>query len=301
MSPERSPWEYESGPTVGRDVPITSEPREEEAPGIPRAPSRPARQDAGGQELEEREVKVADPGLDQTANQRLTEELQDVLGTDRVQVPKDQPHPSRGEQPPRRGLWSEIISRRLTVVMMLAAFLTIGAIVSLATGSWWLLLVALGVHALGTVVVTSVVLRMTTISEHASPTTSAMLAEEGIGDPDEHFSQLVDEFTEPEDGRDSNGGAAGDTARTSESSEAPGKSAAEQSDAMTPTSGASQPTEGGGVADGLMWATVAALLVVSLIVPVTAGGGAMWILPVVMVPLLLAWVLIQGVWKKRSR
>ena len=67
---------------------------------------------------------------------------------------------------------------------------------------------------------------------------------------------------------------------------------------MTPTAGASQPTEGGGVADGLMWSTVVALLAVSLIVPATSGGGAMWILPVVMVPLLVGWVVIQGIWKR---
>jgi hypothetical protein len=90
----------------------------------------------------------------------------------------------------------------------------------------------------------------------------------------------------------------GDTARTAESGQAPGQAAAEQSSAMTPTSGASQPTAGGGVADGLMWATVAALFVSSLIIPVTSGGGAMWILPVVMLPLLVGWVLIQGVWKR---
>jgi hypothetical protein len=298
MSSERSPWEYKEGPQVGRDVSITNEPRDEEAPGIPRAPSRPVRQDDGPQELEEREVKVADPKLDDAANEQLTAELREVLGTDRVQVPKDQLHPSRGDRPPTTGLWTEIISRRLTVVMMLAAALTIGAIVSLATGSWWLLLVALGVHALGTVVVTATVLRMTTTSERVAPTTAAMLQEEGIDSPDEYFSLLVEEFSETEHGGAGDVVSAGDTARTSESSQEPGQAAAEQSAAMTPSSGASQPTEGGGVADGLMWATVAALFAVSLIVPATAGGGAMWILPVVMLPLLLGWILIQGVWKR---
>ena len=35
---ERADWELAEGPVVGQDVPITSEPREEEAPGVPVAP-----------------------------------------------------------------------------------------------------------------------------------------------------------------------------------------------------------------------------------------------------------------------
>ena len=35
---DRADWELADGPVVGRDVPITSEPREEEAPGVPVAP-----------------------------------------------------------------------------------------------------------------------------------------------------------------------------------------------------------------------------------------------------------------------
>ena len=202
MSSERAPWEYEDGPQVGRDVPITSEPRDEQAPGVPRAPSPSTQPGDGPAALEEREVKVADPKLDEAANARLTEELQDVLGTDRVRVPEDRPHPSRGNRPPQRGLWAELVSRRLTVIMLFAAFLTVGAIVSLATGSWWLLLVALAVHALGTLIVTTAALRVTTTSERSSPTTAAMLQEEGIASPDEYFSQLVQEFSEPQDGGD---------------------------------------------------------------------------------------------------
>lgn len=38
---ERSDWELADGPVVGRDVPITNEPREEEAPGVPVAPEVP--------------------------------------------------------------------------------------------------------------------------------------------------------------------------------------------------------------------------------------------------------------------
>jgi hypothetical protein len=38
---EREDWELADGPVVGQDVPITSEPREEEAPGVPADPEAP--------------------------------------------------------------------------------------------------------------------------------------------------------------------------------------------------------------------------------------------------------------------
>ena len=295
MSSKRSEWEYADGPRVGRDVPVTGQPRDEDASGSPKPPpeleDRPA-------ESEVREVKVADPGLDAEANQALTEEVQEVLGTAHVRVPKDRPHPSLGERPKRSGLLAEMSSHRLTNVMLFAAFLTIGAIVSLSTGKWWLLPVALVVHALGTIFVTATVLHMTTISEHASPTTAAMLAEEGIRNPDEHFARIVEEFSEPEHGDAGDVVAPNDTPRTADASEQPERATAEQSSAMTPTAGASEPVDGGGAPEVLMWSTVAALLAVSVIIPLASGGGALWILPVVMVPLLVAWVLIQGVWKR---
>ena len=294
-SKQRSEWEYADGPQVGLDVPITGEPRAEDASGSPKPSPEPADRPA---ETEVREVKVADPGLDDQANRALTEEVREVLGTGRVRVPKDRPHPSLGERPKQSGLLAEMSSHRLTNVMLFSAALTIGAIISLSTGKWWLLPVALGVHALGTIVVTATVLHMTTISEHASPTTAALLGEEGIPNPDEHFARIVEEFSEPEHGGAGDVVAPGDTSRTASATEQPARATAEQSSAMTPTSGASEPIDGGGAPEVLMWSTVAALLAVSVIIPLASGGGALWILPVVMVPLLVAWVLIQGVWKR---
>ncbi len=43
----RLPWEYADGPTVGEDVPITSPPREEEKPGVPKPPPRQPSENAG--------------------------------------------------------------------------------------------------------------------------------------------------------------------------------------------------------------------------------------------------------------
>ncbi|MBV9196140.1 MAG: hypothetical protein JO168_18545 [Solirubrobacterales bacterium] len=49
MSGEREDWEYADGPTVGPDVPVTSEPRPEEQPGVP-APSLEEAGEAGREE-----------------------------------------------------------------------------------------------------------------------------------------------------------------------------------------------------------------------------------------------------------
>ncbi len=64
---ERSDWELANGPVVGRDVPITSEPREEEAPGVPVAPEvRPPDGESSGSEeglTEKHEEPAGDPKL----------------------------------------------------------------------------------------------------------------------------------------------------------------------------------------------------------------------------------------------
>src|ERR1700689_4654448 len=53
-------------------------------------------------EEETRQVRVEDPALSPSTNQRLTEEVQETLGTDEVRVPAGRAHPSRGETPSGR-------------------------------------------------------------------------------------------------------------------------------------------------------------------------------------------------------
>jgi hypothetical protein len=63
---DRPDWELADGPVVGRDVPITSEPREEEAPGVPVAPEvhHPEDEDDGSDEglTEEHHSPAGDQG-----------------------------------------------------------------------------------------------------------------------------------------------------------------------------------------------------------------------------------------------
>jgi len=45
--------------------------------------------------------------------------------------------------------------------------------------------------------------------------------------------------------------------------------------------------------DLVLWATAASLLGVSIVVPAATGGGWVWLLPAVTVPLLVGWVVLQ--------
>jgi hypothetical protein len=149
---------------------------------------------------ERRTVRSRDPSLSPQANRVLTEELRAVTGDETVQVPVDRPHPDRGRHGGRRGLVVGLVSNRLAIAMTFLGALVVGAVVSLATGSWWFLLLALAVHAVATIAIVGLILGMTTETEHLSPTAAALLEDEGVSDPDGVFSDLVEEFSEEDRG-----------------------------------------------------------------------------------------------------
>jgi hypothetical protein len=247
---DRLPWETVGGPEVGKDVSITNEPRKELAPGEP----APGREDAAddsseGSGTEEREVRAADPDLSPETNRRVTAELQEAVGAERVEVPVDRPRTTRGERRPRQEAGAYLTQHRLQLVRSAAIVLTFAGIVSLATGYWWLLGVAAGLHALGTMTVTLIAVRMTTISEHPSSTLAAAMSEEGVSSPDERFSEMVEEFRKGRDAGASEVLSPGHNERTVEASDNPAEAAAEQSSAMTPTAEPSEPAGQGSDAD----------------------------------------------------
>jgi hypothetical protein len=87
---------------VGQEVPITSEARAEESPGVPLtdgADTDGTDSDGATTAVEERAVEAAAPGLSPEMNDRLTTELREVVGSDAVRVPADRPRASRGEHP----------------------------------------------------------------------------------------------------------------------------------------------------------------------------------------------------------
>lgn len=184
-----------------------------------------------GDEQEIRDVRVQEPGLTRQTNEDLTDEVRDVVGRDHVRVPAGRPRPSRGEA---SGFSAERTapSDSFVFVQIGAAAVVVGAIIALASGQWWLLPVAALVLFLITYGVVQTIMRMTSRPERPSPTTAAAMREEGVRDPERHFSAIVDEFTE---------NTAEGEARTAAAEEDGAHAAAEHRRSGTPTGGPSQP------------------------------------------------------------
>jgi len=154
----------------------------------------PQERHADEQQQEERFVRSADPSLTPEANRLLTEELREVVGRDRVRVPAGAPRredDAHGRFPPP--LANLVSSRQIILVTLLVA-LVVGAIATLVTGSWWGLVAALGVHALGTLAAAAGAFQLARQQEHVSPNLAAKLEEEGVADPDAVLTELADEY-----------------------------------------------------------------------------------------------------------
>jgi hypothetical protein len=187
-----------------------------------------------------RDVTVAEPQLSDRTNQHLTDEVRDVVGAERVAVPPDRAHVSRGERPEtdgagRGGLAAALGRKNLMVVMIGASSVVVAAIIALLIGDWWILPLAFVVLSVVTAAIVAIVFRMTAVRERPSPTTAAALEEEGVSDPERHFSELVAEYT-PEAGPDRA------NRRDTGVDENPAQAAAEQESAITPSGGPTRPS-----------------------------------------------------------
>jgi hypothetical protein len=245
-----------------------------------RPTSAPARE-----ETEIREVRAADPSLSPYTNERLTIELREVLGTDQVRVPASRPHASRGERPHGHTLASYLSMNWLSMLFGLAIWVTVGGVIALTTGDWWFLPLAAGIHALGTTAVILTSVRLTTISEHPSPTLSAAMTGDGVRSPDERFSEMVEEFRLGPEGTVSQVLSAGYDERPTPTLEDPGRAGAEQAAAMTPTSGPSHTVSAPSAPDYVIWSITAGLGLFSIAIPAAFGGGWMWLTTAVMLPI----------------
>jgi hypothetical protein len=240
-----------------------------------------------------REVRAADPELSPETNERLTEELRNVIGEQRVRVPVDRPHATRGEHPEQHGLGAYFNMHRFQLVRLTAIALTFGGVIALITNTWWVLPLAAGIHALGTMTVAMTAIRMTTTIEHPAPEVAAAMAEEGVRNPDEHFSRMVEEFSSQPQRGTADVISPGSNERSADVLDDPAEAAAEQSSAMTPTGQPSEVSGRGGAPDFLTWGMICGLFALSVALPATMGGGWLWLLTAVMVPLLAAWVVLQ--------
>ena len=240
--------------------------------------------------LVQREVRVDDPDLSPEANERLTREVREAIGSDRVEVPAERADElGRVPEAGHSTFVSTLAGNRALIVITFAALVVVGAIVALATDSWWAVVGAAGIHALGTVVVIAVTLRMSTSVEHLAPGTAARLEEEGVADPDRAVSDLIEQYAPTDHAR----GAAevvssGDNAIGAAPGDDPLRAGVEQRSAMTPAGAPVGPAERGAPAV-LPIAAVAGSTVVAIVVALVLGGRA-WALPAVVAAAGLAWL-----------
>jgi hypothetical protein len=233
-------------------------------------------------------VRSEDPNLSAEANAALTEELQQAIGAERVSMPADAPDPASAERSGDSAAAATVASMRPLFIVTLLAALTVGAVIALSTGSWWALVVAVGVHAVGTMVVASGAIQLTTQIEHASPQTTARLEEEGVADPDRVLSDLVEEYT----GEAETSPAAGVISAGDTGSQAP----AAQRRAVTPGVPASGENS---VVAALPWFVVTGVTLVSLVGAVLEGGKV-WATPAIVLPLGAAWIALDRYLSSRA-
>jgi hypothetical protein len=183
--------------------------------------------DAG--RLEERTVEVNDPKLSADANRRLTEAVREVIGSDQVEVPADRPRVSQGESP-HDTLQRRVTSTRAMAIGSLAVAVCVALIIVTALGGqWYLTAIAFVVLAVALASVTLTIMGLASTTEYPDPGLVALLAEQGMRDPEVHFSALVREFTPPDD----------DEHRSTSVEDDPAQASSEQEAAGTPSGGPS--------------------------------------------------------------
>jgi hypothetical protein len=241
---------------------------------------------------ERRAVRSEDPSLSPEANRLLTEELRAVVGRDDVEVAADAPRRTEERHGTHSRFVATLLSHRQILLVTLLAAIVVGGIVSLSTGAYWAVLVAVGLHAFGTMVVVAGAVQLTTEVEHVAPETAARLEAEGVADPDRVLTELVEDFA----GAERAGGvpevlASGHNERTVHASDYPARAALEQRTAMTPQS---EPGEAAGersAMEALPWWVVVGMMVVSVAAAPFASRG--WALPLVVLPIGVGWIAMQ--------
>jgi hypothetical protein len=135
---------------------------------------------------ESQPLVVRDPHLSEAANAAVTRDLRAAVGADAA----DAPVPD-AELHNRRRSSSGLAGDRLLLLIALATALTTGAVVLLAGASWWWIAVPLGVHLAATIATVATAMTLAGQGERPAPETAALLEEQGVGDPDRTFNELV--------------------------------------------------------------------------------------------------------------
>jgi Na+-transporting methylmalonyl-CoA/oxaloacetate decarboxylase gamma subunit len=194
-------------------------------------------------------VEVEDPEFSPRANEILTDEVRESLGTDEVEVPADRADSLGREDLAASGatVSSKLMRSRMVIGMIGAALLIVGLITTLATGSWVFLVITFLAFAVALGVVTMGAIESTTNVEQPSPERVEELEAEGVDDPEEVLNTAIrsysgaqasatDEATDSDEGSDDTG---------SRPFESPGTGTVQQQSAQTPSSNATEGGDGG--------------------------------------------------------
>jgi hypothetical protein len=243
---------------------------------------------------EEREVRSDNPELSPEANRLLTEELREAVGSDRVRVRAGSPAPGTNRARARSPLVATLVANRPIILVTLLAALVVGAAVSLVTGSWWAVVAVVAAHAIGTLVVATGAIQLTTQTEHASPEVAARLEEQGVADPDRVLSDLVEDYSAAAPRRSAaDVVSSGRNERTVTPEENPARAAAEQRTAMTPSSLPGPAAGSRSAIAALPWWVIVGLMAISLAAPIAGDTALLWVAPAVIWPLCLGWIAFQ--------
>ena len=133
--------------------------------------------------------RTGDPQAE--AEELLLHELEDAVGGEaaadmagRLDLGRRRSH-----SPALTAVWSN----RLPIAVVGLTAIVIGGFLTLLMGGWWWLAVAVGIHALGTVAIVWIVIRLLSDVEAPSPTVAAALEARGVRDPDGELNRLIAE------------------------------------------------------------------------------------------------------------
>lgn len=96
--------------------------------------------DNAGQQTERRPVRSEDPSLSDTASELLTHELQEAIGAEEVEVPKDVPDRSDDAHATHSPFVAMLTANRPILIVTFRAALVLGGVVALVrsrTGPSW--------------------------------------------------------------------------------------------------------------------------------------------------------------------
>lgn len=149
--------------------------------------------------LSTRRVVSNDASLAPDANALLTAALQEVVGSSTAELPASRIEHTGRRRAKHSTVVAELVDVRLGLVVTVLVLLLVITTVAVGAGGWLVLIRAVVVLLASTAVVLVVVSRMTGESEHLAPEAAAALGEEGVGDRDRAFTDLVADFTVPKD------------------------------------------------------------------------------------------------------